>query len=54
LASDAEKPLERLAAFDRTSRRSSLDLIAFVARRLGNLVIGSSRIASPNGEKADL
>ena len=46
--------LERLVAFDTTSRASNLDLIAWVEAYLADLDIASHRIANAAGDKANL
>ena len=54
LASAAIDQLARLVAFDTTSRRSNLELIAYVERFLGDLGIDSRRVANADGSKANL
>jgi acetylornithine deacetylase len=52
--STARDLLARLVAFDTTSSKSNLDLIAFVERYLTDQGIASTRVPSPDGSKADL
>ena len=46
--------LERLVAFDTTSRGSNLELIAYVEQVLGDLGVDSRRVADASGGKANL
>jgi acetylornithine deacetylase len=46
--------LERLVGFDTESSKSNLDLIAYVEAYLSGLGIASTRITSPQGDKAAL
>ena len=50
----AEELLARLVAFDTTSHKSNLDLIAFVEDYLGQHGVSSTRIPAPEGGKACL
>ena len=52
--STARDLLARLVAFDTTSSKSNLDLIAFVEDYLDSHGIASTRVPSPDGAKADL
>ena len=54
LAAGAIDQLARLVAFDTTSRRSNLELIAYVERFLGDLGVDSRRVANADGSKANL
>lgn len=54
LVTDTIAMLARLVAFDTTSRRSNLSLIEHVEAWLGGLGIASTRVASPDGAKANL
>ena len=54
LTTRAIEILERLVAFDTTSRASNLDLIAWVEAFLAERGVASSRIASADGAKANL
>lgn len=54
LVRDAVAILADLVAFDTTSDRSNLELIAYVERRLDGLGIGTRRVASADGRKANL
>jgi len=54
LAASATDLLERLIAFDTTSRNSNLELIAFVEARLAGLGAASRRVANADGSKANL
>lgn len=54
LAAAATAQLERLIAFDTTSRCSNLDLIAYVEGQLAPLGIQAQRVVSPDGTKANL
>jgi acetylornithine deacetylase len=53
-ASKVEKLLKALVAFDTTSDRSNLALIAFVEDTLKGHGIASTLVPSPDGKKADL
>lgn len=46
--------LERLVAMDTTSRRSNLELVAFVAALLDERALPHERVPSPDGTKANL
>lgn len=46
--------LERLIGFDTTSRKSNLDLIAYVEAQLSELGVPARRIGPPDGVKANL
>ena len=46
--------IEKLVAFDTTSRNTNLDLISFIQEYLANLGITSSRIHDETGSKANL
>jgi acetylornithine deacetylase len=52
--STAQDLLARLVAFDTTSAKSNLELIAFVEDYLKGEGIASTRVPSPDGAKADL
>src|SRR5271156_3597508 len=54
LAERAIEELARLVAFDTTSRRSNLDLIAPVEILLGRLGVQSRRVSNADGSKANL
>src|SRR5688572_19002869 len=54
LASEATQLLERLIAFDTTSRNSNLDFIAFAETLLSNLGVAGIRVANADGSKANL
>ncbi len=54
ICTDAIAILGELVAFDTTSRRSNLDLIAYVEARLASQGVASRRIANPDGSKANL
>src|SRR5271170_4497768 len=54
LAERAIEELARLVAFDTTSRRSNLDLIAHVEILLGRLGVQSRRVSNADGSKANL
>lgn len=54
LAARAIALMERLVAFDTTSRLSNLDLIAFVEAELGRLGVTGTRVANADGSKANL
>jgi acetylornithine deacetylase len=46
--------LARLVAFDTTSRRTNLELIAFVEDHLAAMGVGARRVANADGSKANL
>jgi acetylornithine deacetylase len=50
----AQDLLTKLVAFDTTSSKSNLELIAFVESHLKDQGIASTRVLSPDGTKADL
>ena len=52
--SPARDLLARLVAFDTTSAKSNLELIAFVEDYLKREGIAATRVPSPDGAKADL
>jgi len=54
ICSDAVAILGELVAFDTTSRRTNLELIAYVEARLAAQGIASRRIANADGAKANL
>lgn len=54
LAARAIEQLERLVAFDTTSRGSNLDLIAYVEGELARIGVASRRVPSHDGAKANL
>ncbi len=54
LTGRALQTLERLVAFDTTSRRSNLELIDYAEAELAACGAVCSRVASPDGEKANL
>ena len=54
LSARATEHLARLVAFDTTSRRSNLDLIAYVEAVLGEIGVASRRVASADRIKANL
>jgi acetylornithine deacetylase len=54
LAGRAVEILERLVAFDTTSRGSNLALIEYVERRLTELCVATTRVANADGSKANL
>ncbi len=54
LTSRATVSLERLVAFDTTSRRSNLELIAFAEAELASCGAAVQRIANADGSKANL
>ncbi len=54
LAADATEMLERLVAFDTTSRLSNLELIDFCDERLKALGASTSRVHNADGSKANL
>ena len=54
LTASAGELLERLVAFDTTSRRSNLELIAFAEDRLGPLGATLERVGNADGSKANL
>lgn len=54
LAANAVEVLERLVAFDTTSRNSNLDLISYVERKLETLGVASTRVTSADDSKANL
>src|SRR5687768_14943120 len=54
LASKATQLLERLIAFDTTSRNSNLELIAFAESLLSELGVTGIRVANADGSKANL
>ena len=54
LAAAAAETLERLIAFDTTSRRSNLELIAFAEERLAACGAEMRRVANSDGSKANL
>ena len=54
LSARAAEILDRLVAFDTTSRRSNLDLIAFAEDQLKACGASLSRVASADGAKANL
>jgi len=54
LAARAIDLMEKLVAFDTTSRLSNLDLIEFVEGELGRLGVSGTRVANADGSKANL
>jgi acetylornithine deacetylase len=54
LLADATAILERLIAFDTTSRRSNLELIAFVEAELARHGAAGTRVANDDGSKSNL
>jgi acetylornithine deacetylase len=54
LAEHAIARLERLVAFDTTSRGSNLELIGYVEDLLAGLGVASRRVANADGTKANL
>jgi acetylornithine deacetylase len=54
LTANAIELLERLVAFDTTSRVSNLELIAYVEARLAEIGVASKRLANADGTKANL
>jgi acetylornithine deacetylase len=54
LAQRAIDHLARLVGFDTTSRRSNLDLIAYVEAELAAIGVSSRRVANADGSKANL
>lgn len=54
LAARATQILKRLVAFDTTSRLSNLELIGWVETYLAGHGVASTRVASPDGTKANL
>lgn len=54
LTGRALQTLERLVAFDTTSRRSNLELIDYAEAQLSACGATCARVASPDGEKANL
>ncbi|HEX8383828.1 MAG TPA: acetylornithine deacetylase [Sphingomonas sp.] len=52
--SDTTAILADLIAFDTTSRESNLQLIGYVEERLARIGASSTRVASPDGRKANL
>jgi acetylornithine deacetylase len=54
LSRDAIAMLERMVAFDTTSRLSNLQFIAFVEEELARLGIASTRVGNAEGTKANL
>jgi len=54
LAQSAQETLERLIAFDTTSRRTNLELIEFAEQRLKDCVAAMQRVANADGAKANL